>query len=322
MSVIGTIAWLLAGQRITVWSRKVWIGMGLYGQAALWLPGYFAFLVFIHLMPFDLTISPVEVYHKWKEGRIILVPFTTHYDSSHKAFLKNFANCLYFLPVGLLLANLRHRFWQEGRNAWKIWSIGLLTAGSVEFLQLFVFTRYADTTDILTGSFSVLFGWYLGVCGQRLSARASMRLCLVGVVACMALVFYSNWEPFRIDTDPTFLAKHWHDVNWIPFADYYWGTEYDAFDNLLRKTLPFFIGGVCWAGAMRQATPQFRLWSMVGGSLFVTLLVKSVQILMPDHFPGITDVLMQPLAGALGTIVGGRLPWAVPQTRETMEPHE
>src|SRR5262249_24853970 len=69
-AIFGPILWLLAGQILTAWVRKTWNSMNQFGQAALWLPGYLAILVFIHVMPLDLTISPVEVYHKWKEGKI------------------------------------------------------------------------------------------------------------------------------------------------------------------------------------------------------------------------------------------------------------
>ena len=156
---LGTMLWLAAGQKMTRWFRKVWTGLGTYGQAALWLPGYLIFLVWIHVMPLDLTISPVEVWRKWKNGQIILVPFTTPYDSIHRAILKNLTNFVYFLPVGLLLANLRHPFWRTPRNVGKIFVLALSVAAGIEFLQLFVFTRYVDLTDLITGSAAILAGW-------------------------------------------------------------------------------------------------------------------------------------------------------------------
>ena len=77
-------------------------------------------------MPLDLTISPVEIYHKWKQGRVLLIPFTTDYGSVAQCVFKTTWNMLYFAPLGWLLSLWPRRLFANG---WRVLAAGSLDGG-------------------------------------------------------------------------------------------------------------------------------------------------------------------------------------------------
>ena len=78
---IGVVLWLWIGQRLTAWAQSVISEHRPRSLAEQALYGYVIALIFFSLFPLDLTISPVEIYHKWKEGKLVFIPFTGPYES-------------------------------------------------------------------------------------------------------------------------------------------------------------------------------------------------------------------------------------------------
>jgi VanZ family protein len=202
-AVLGSLLWIASGRRMTEYVESVWIAWGPDNLAVKLLPGYLFFLVLIHVMPLDLTISPVEVYRKWKQGRVVLIPFATDYGSVAQCVFKTTWNMLYFAPLGWLLSLWPRRLFANG---WRVLAAGALTAATVEFMQLFVITRYCDVTDIVTGTAAVWLAWWLseawqarrpgGVMGALRSRRVWLR---VGIFLAWFLVLVvSDWYPLNV----------------------------------------------------------------------------------------------------------------------------
>ena len=93
---IGVLGWLAAGQQLTVYLRNIWISLGTRGVSARLLPAYLAFLFFVHMMPFDLTLSPAEIYHKYRAGRVHLFPFDFGSVTWSALLIKQVWNVFYF----------------------------------------------------------------------------------------------------------------------------------------------------------------------------------------------------------------------------------
>ncbi len=118
---------------------------------------YLCGLVLWALLPLDLTLSPVEMYTKYKTGNLILTPFLFHqatWGATASGFLPEIAR---WIPVGLLCRQLRSRatFATQLGTA-----VGI--AAAVEVLQLFVSTRVADVNDILAAGLGAAIGNRLG----------------------------------------------------------------------------------------------------------------------------------------------------------------
>jgi glycopeptide antibiotics resistance protein len=314
--LVGTTTWLFAGQRITQWMRRLWTTAGAYGIAARLLPGYLALLALVHVMPLDLTISPKEIYDKYyKKGMIHLIPFWTDYEDDIdryprfaylrstwpgptgraviKGIQKNLANIAWFLPVGLLLAFLRGPFWRDRANWPRILALGFLVAGTIEFMQLFVWTRHFDVTDIVTGTCAVLAGWLLGLAWQpdreRAAPQAGLRWWLLA--AWLAVLVLQNWQPFNFNWDEDYAMNRLRAVQLVPFADLYVDTEYHAFDQYMTKTLLFMPVGALLAPRRRGAWWIGLVLFLAG--LALATLFELGQAFLPTHYPSVSDVLIE-----------------------------
>jgi glycopeptide antibiotics resistance protein len=298
-AVIGAALWATAGQRLTVRARAMWSALGRRELAARLLPFYLAFLVIAHVMPLDLTISPAEIWHKYKAGRIVLVPFSAPGHGLADWASKALWNAAYFLPVGWLLAGLDGRWLVTGRRAV---TAGLLVAGGVEFLQVFVWTRYADVTDVLTGTLAVLAGW---ASARQWQARGATLpgpgLRAVGLLAWVGVLVVVNWYPFDFRREADQWRTALNSVPLVPFADLYPGSDYHAFDQVLTKTLLFLPVGALLARRGRSTLAGF----LAGLALSTALEVG--QLGLPTRYASVTDVLVETSGAWLGCFLARRL---------------
>ena len=142
--IIGVGIWMVGGPCITSYIRALWSMQGAGSTTARWIPGYLILLVLVNGMPFDLTLSPGELKQKYKQGRVILAPFTMvrtkkapngePLDLVQKAIV----NVYYFLPAGVLLAGFRGR---ATSNPFLILCFGICLASAIEVMQLFIYSR-------------------------------------------------------------------------------------------------------------------------------------------------------------------------------------
>jgi VanZ family protein len=305
-AVVGSCLWLWAGQRTIDWVRGVWCAAGRQGLAAHLLPGYLFFLLLVHVMPLDLTISPVELYHKYKQGRITLVPFTG-YPSAQDASLKILTQLLYFAPLGLLLSFLKTD-WVRRADRWQVvLLLGGLSAGLCELAQLVVFTRYSDVTDVLIGAVAVLLGWWLGL--YRAVWQPVLRqpgFVAVALLMWTAVAVILEWWPLQFLTDMEQIAQRAAAVRWVLFADYYAGSDYNAFTQLLRKTLLFLPLGALLALGVFVPERGHGIAPAVLVGLLASAILEAGQLALPGRFASFTDVLVETTGAWLGAVLARR----------------
>jgi glycopeptide antibiotics resistance protein len=292
--LLGSLVWLGAGQYITHWARQVWGGRGDPGLAGRLLAGYLFVLALSHALPLDLTISPAELYHKYREGRVRVVPFAGVRRDLLDTALKALVNAAYFLPVGWLLARVP-AVARRGRGAWPaVLGVGLLVAGGVELMQLLVWSRFADATDVVTGALAVLAGWWAGRDDARMSHKA-----LLG--AWVAVLVFINWHPFNFKLSPGTALARLAEMSWVPFVDYYRGDYLNALDQFLEKTVLFLP-----VGALLAAGRGVRLPAAVGFGAGLAVLLETGQLLLPTRYASVTDVLVETGGTWLGFAVARR----------------
>jgi VanZ family protein len=311
--LIGTAAWLAVGQRVTRWARGLWAAWGARNLAARLLPGYLAFLALVHLMPLDLTISPVEIYHKYRQGRIILVPFASPVEGRFELFGKLLWQVAYYAPLGALLAALPTT---RRPGVRRTLAIGFAVAGLNEFLQLFVYTRHADVNDVLTGGFAVLAGWWVAgrvrrafEAGSADAALSGRRGVLLGSLLCgwAALLAVIAWQPFEVITDLGLVRHRLASVSPIPFADLYQGSEYHAWDQVLHKTLLFLpVGGLIAWGASEKRYGIGLAIALLSGLVLATVL-EAGQLFVHGRYASVTDILVETNAAVWGFVLGRRV---------------
>ena len=71
---LGIALWVATGRPLTRGSRAAWAGTAGGGAATRLLIAYLVLLALVQVFPPNLTLSPVELYHKYKAGLVRPVP--------------------------------------------------------------------------------------------------------------------------------------------------------------------------------------------------------------------------------------------------------
>jgi glycopeptide antibiotics resistance protein len=331
--LVGALFWLIGGQRVTDWVRRLGAAQGLAGLARRLLPGYLAVLLVALLMPFDFTLSAQELARKYEEGKIWLLPFAYRPAGGTVGLLvKNLSNMACFFPVGFLKVLAVERGRQVPRGWWPPVLLGLGVAGLVEFLQLFVYSRFFDMTDVLTGTAAVCLGWWSGAALRAYLLKSASRpdtpvwgpgsgpgwhpaLWAALFLAWLGGVIYFNWRPFDFTTDPARFTAGPEELpvyglrrmSWLPLVEYYWGSKYQALDQFLKKTCSFMPLGILAALSLRRLYDRRAVWRVVLAAAVVAVTVEAGQYFLPSRSPDVTDVLLGCCGAWLGFLFTRRI---------------
>jgi VanZ family protein len=297
---IGGALWLAAGPWLTWRARDRAADEGLSGSL---LPAYLLALGLSHAMPLDLTISPGDIYHKYKIGMIQIIPYASVLRGEADGVRRTADQAVSFLIVGLMLGQAKG--WRV-RGPWAVFAVGLATAGCCEVLQLFVASRRFDVSDIVTGSLTVFAGWLAG--RSILSSPAShlpgtlrggSGFQLAFFSCWLGLVVASSWSPFDFAGDPEVCLEKLSALSTLPFADYYQGSVLNAADQIFRKAVLFLPLGMAsgWRGS----------WTLLAAA-GLAILIEAGQLVLPGRQPSITDILVETGGAWLGHVFARNAP--------------
>jgi len=266
------------------------------------LYGYLILLFVFNVLPLDLTLSPVELFHKWKEGRVILVPFAGLKGGFFNGLYQTATDILIWLPAGLLWA-LRARSTAGG-----VVRKGLLAALVIELLQLFVYSRITDITDIILAGLGAWLGWVMvkrtaGVLPAvgRLMEHQWLSLWLAWAVFTLGVF----WFPFNFSLDGLTTSAASSALTRLPFTTYYFTSEYHAINELLRKLGFFLPGGLLLGFAVYKTNGSKRRAAFVPMLLLVLLAItaEAGQLALPGKVADVTDVLLESAGGIWGYLM-------------------
>jgi VanZ family protein len=305
---IGIVAGWLFGQRLWAWLQQ-WHQETEIKTFDRYLQIYLFGLFLYAVLPLDLTISPVELYHKWHEGRIILLPF----GSLKSNFIENIyqwvSEMALWFPVPLL--------WQRMGcfNKIQLYLRVFFAALAIEFFQLFVYSRVTDVTDILLallgGSIGIQLTKYFFEASDRAEQtgsppvlnqvlRWSSWLCLFWSLLLIGVF----WYPFNFVIDRTFIAENIKSFFKVPFYSYYYGTEFRAITEVFHKVLFFAPLGV--ALAFISWGYGFITFSRYVAYFWIALTATGIeagQLLLPDKNADLTDWLLEVGGGLIGYVI-------------------
>ena len=318
--IIGVLVWWGTGRRfiewLTGWQR-------FHSRAALaerfaWV--YLAGLLAYNVLPLDLTISVVEIFHKFQEGKLNLIPFGRLPADPAYAIYEVATDALIWVPLALL--------WRlDGtRSAWRVWGMAMGAAVALEAMQLFVYSRVSDVTDLFTAALGAAAGAYFG---GRLAPRNSVVrdvpswstwLPLVLALFWAATLLLIFWYPFEFRTDGAFLRERLDGfLTNVPFEAYYYGTEFRAATEVLHKVLFFIPLGALLGWWVVNLPWRWRVFgSFVSFSLVAVVAIATVagRLAQLDKHPDSMDVVLQLGGGLLGfalmRILLSRRRWSKP----------
>lgn len=311
-AILGIFLWWTTGPSMIRWYAAWQVAQGTLDFAQRLLYVYLFLLFGYNILPLDLTISPVEIYHKWREGRVILLPFGYAYSDMAQKTYGLFTDVLIWIPVAFLR-------WQ-GRNkpAFFIWLYVVSVAALLEFLQLFVYTRVSDVTDIVTAALGGGIGIALASAATHCRAstvlspdhRASGHslggwllplVAVLGWVIVLGLVF---WYPFDFHFEKEFIRERLLTIKMVPFEIYYFGTEYRAATEVLHKVAFFLpLGALLALTALRVPWGLWRRLFGIGALLLIgatALGIELGKVLLPAKYPDLTNWFLEFVGGVGG----------------------
>jgi glycopeptide antibiotics resistance protein len=296
---IGAFAWTVGGRFAFEWVAGLWNAHS--GRDVLWrlLGLYTAVWLLLAVLPFDFTIRPPELAHKFRQGRIVLVPF-----GGPARLADHLGVLLMALPIGAFGFLLGARRRSEWPVAFALLFGGLL-ACFAEGAQLFALSRTADATDLL-----------LTVAGAGLGALAIARvleqplktggLRIWPTVAlgvwCLVLAV-RHWSPFDFVFSRELFDRRLPIMLHVPFESYYWGMPLNSLAEALTKVLLAIPVGMLLQLAWLPQTRAGRGWQLpvfVVISAGIFLVVELGQVLLPTRVPDQTDIYI----GIGGALVG------------------
>lgn len=290
--MVGTVLHFYLGARVQGWLDGFWRAQKSQDRASILLNSYLLILLVFNVMPLDLTLSPVEMFHKWKEGRLILIPFSDLTDGWAVALYGLLTDLLIWVPVGALWA-LR-----STRSFHQIFGLGLLAAAGIEVLQLFVYSRTTDVTDVLLGGCGALAGAAL-LSRTRPAwshiATVIKRRWLVLWSTWVVLLLFVFWFPFQFSLANVSGADAVAAFTRVPFYTYYVGSEFHAINELLRKVGFFMPAGLILglAASLRakDAPEMVRLHACMLAVL--AFVIEFGQLALPGKVADLTDAMLE-----------------------------
>ncbi len=310
-AVIGIVLWWLIGQRLMHWLCSLPRAHGAQGVAERLLTVYLLLLFGYNILPLDLTLSPVELYHKWREGRVLLVPFSAPYASRAQAVYDLSSDIAVWIPAAMLWA------YAYKTSKARIWWYVLCAAATLEFLQLFVYSRVSDITDILTAAVGGALGVWFARSRQRRAPVKEIPAELgprgrAGLAPWLALVFWLAvvltvfWYPFDFNLDPAFVDARLRGPRRVPFEALYFGTEFRAVTEVLHKAGFMFPLGVLLGWIVDRGTVRPRGLAHVVVILLVVLLAAGIeagQLILPGKVSDLTDAMFESAGAVAGYFV-------------------
>jgi len=295
----GIVIWLTVGTSITGWVRGFWREHAQENLAFKILMGYLVGLLFYQLLPFDLTLSPVEMVHKYRQGKITMIPFseTKGLSSIYSMAVK----AAIVVPLGFLLR-------LPGRRRWRriIWE-GFLIAAGIEFLQLFVYSRYTSTTDVAIGILGICAGAILanrfGPVAEKpfvesMFWRRSGKFILTMLpTVWIAGLAGTRWYPFKFRIPQESLSSRLR----VPFYHQYMTTEFLASAKVTREFVMFFILGLLLEGLIACYRKNDRAVGIIL-LIFWAIVLEGGQFFVPTRVPDLTTAAIDITGGILGIL--------------------
>lgn len=303
-TVLGLVLHAGLGTRVQAWLVALSSAVDTQSRTTHLLHGYLAALLLFAVMPLDLTLDVGELYHKWQNGKVILLPFSGMHGTAVEITYDLLTDILLWVPVGTL-------WWLNAprRTLGPIVLRALLLALAIECAQLLVLSRISDITDVLLSAIGALLGALTVPYLQRASESgrgALHRIWKIGLFVWLMVVVMIYGFPFDVQWPQRGWSAFVDAFMHVPFITYFQRHEFGALSEILRKLLVFLPGGLFARLWLTSTTRTPSRMALVWLAL-LSLLLEAGQVLLPDRVAELTDALLATFGAILGWRLGGWL---------------
>jgi VanZ family protein len=309
---IGVVVWFMGGGPVSRYVRGLW-GEYIQNKDALKILGGYALLYAVYqLLPFDITVRPAEMYHKFLDGRVTLIPFADRAGLTAYLLLSQAA---VMIPIGYAVVVFGRGL---GRPLVRATIGGVLFASALEFLQLFIMPRYSSTTDVAMGALGAAVGGWLalrfgpaarvGLTQTPFWARHGRWIKWTLLLAWMGGLIWYEWRPFVFEWPREGLWQHAANFVCVPLATYYYESEISAAAGVARAFVAFVLLGLL----LRSLAAGHGRTAWAGGLLAIAAAtgiaigIEATQLLMPLKEVDPATILIEVAGGIAGTLVYAR----------------
>ncbi len=318
-AALGTILWLARGQALTTWVRSFKSSDRSSGRFDRFLHVYLLGFVIYSLLPFDLTIRPAEVWQKYREGKICLVPFA-HVRLDAMGWYDLASDVLLYIPIGAAAATLGTSRRQPLRGVWRSIAWGMLNACGIEAGQLLVMSRYTDVTQLILAAAGVAAGvlaarhWLNRCPVQKLADRpqsaAARWIWPAAAMVYGAFLLWFFWSPFHWISGAGLIEARRQNFFEVPFSNLFCGTELNAATQVMRKGAMFGLLGAMLPQIASSWTASKAGYRRLLAALLVVmaafaLTIEFGQIWLADSTPSFSDVLLYAIGALSGVSLAG-----------------
>jgi glycopeptide antibiotics resistance protein len=129
---------------------------------------------------------------------------------------------------------------------------------------------------------------------------SNRRSLLVLTVIAVALLGYFQMEPFDWISRGELRWKL-QQIEWLPFAAYYWSDPRAVLFDLLKKLYLSIPIGLLLSARMGQKHRRPRLPAVAVVAL-LGVIFEAIQLVIRSRTPSVTDVLVIALGGSIGAL--------------------
>lgn len=289
-TLIGIVVWFLVRQRLAKWSGVSKNGLHLPLPSIL--AAYVAAYIAVSLFPFDFIVSLEELHRK-------LGSATTGLFFAEKGCLdwiicslKNCADVIFTIPVGMFLAML-----VGGRPIRWPWlaMVGVMLGLTVELAQLFFVSGIAQGFSILPKAAGIVLGGIIfrerSTLLQFLSQLKGRWIITISAVPYLIFVlavnnwFTANW--LSVDEAMSGFSR----IRFLPFYYHYFTTETQAVVSVLFNALVYAPIGLAMALVSRPDSRNGCSATIVITSAFV-LLIEVGRLFQQGTHPDPTNIII------------------------------
>ncbi|HVA51770.1 MAG TPA: VanZ family protein [Pirellulales bacterium] len=313
-SIVGVALWSLIGRGVTAWLRSLSARTSPRERLDGLLQAYVAGLCLYSLFPLDVTINPNELRQKYDEGKLIAVPFARHPLNADDC-ISLISDVLIYVPVGMFMVRIFSAPERPWRSLGRGWLLGMGLAAGIKLAQVFVYSRFTDTTQLVCAAVGVAAGakWrqhrlLAGEVVRPVSAaerRRSAALWLCAAAGYAALLAFVYIYPFPLIEDAQRIARRCHRFFGVPLASLYWESEYHALTQVLRDWLLFApLGAAGVKVASLTGGPKHRRLAVLSGCLTLAFLLRFGIEIAEIWRDQTTATFTEVLFGTFGALAG------------------